>query len=463
MKKLGNITSIPFRGISIGAVLAFFLVFLPREGVSPFVTFVLGLFIGLAWVSHYEASEGILLTGLFLGAYAIRAFLSTLFYFLSFAYQDPPHVGFLFLNDGWAFQEDAFRMVQMIHFGFAPTQGSIWAFGKDVAPLPYMYWNCYVYFFSGKSPLTMFILNSFFGSLILLVAYDFVRHLFGKRAAFRAACLCAFWPSLILWSTQNLKDPLISFSLLLLISSLLTIVQRPTFFRLGSLLLGGLILLHLQRVLLLVILLLAIFAYFISLKIHRMLWMRIFWFSFLAACFLAYAIHFVPGNFVVNTMTRWQNYFIRYYDIQHKSEIFSRGFQTLNSLRQVRAQGGSAFLKNLNITSPLSFLLFLPLLLCYAWFGPFPWQAFGFFKFFAAAEMIVFYFFMPAFLRGIKKAFQTERTAALLLLTSIFTIILLIALLDANMGTAFRHRSNIIGLIFVFIAIGWEKSKEASR
>ena len=450
------------RGIVTGILFSCLFVFLPREAMGPFVIFVLGIFLGFVCMSLYGKEEGLSLMTLFLVAYALRAFLSTLFYFISFLYQDSLHAGFLFLNDGYISHVVACRMVHMMKLGLSPIQGSIWAYGQVTAPLPYEYWNFYVYSFAGTTPIAMYLVNSFIGALTVFVLYDFIRTLFGRRAAHRAAVLCAFWPSLIFWSTHNLKDPLITFSLTLFVSSLSTILKKPTLLRLASLALSVFIFYQIQSPLLMMAVILAVFSIFVSLKIHHTFWMRTFWVSFFMGAVFAFAMGFIPLSLVTGMMTHFQNYFVRHFDLRKQSTIFEEGFQTINTLRGSRAQGGSAFLKDISISSPLSLLIFLPLLLCYVWLGPFPWQAFGFFKFFSALEMLIFYFLMPAFFRGVRNAFHKERMAAMLTFSTIFTFMLLIALLDSNLGTAFRHRSNIMTLILGFVAVGWkEKKREA--
>jgi|GEM_PF-985811 len=444
----------------IGAGLFFGLLFglLPVEASSPFIIFVVGLFLGLLWVGHYDATEKTQLMTLFLGAYLSRAFFSLLFYLLSFTYQDAAHVGFLFLNDGWAYHEDAFRMVKMRQFGFDPLAygTSIWSSGKPIFPVPYEHWNSYVYAVTGKSPMAMFMLNSLFGALTVLVLYDLVRYIFDKKAALRAAMIYAYWPSLILWSTQNLKDPMTIFFFTLMISSLLILFRRPSVLRIASLGVATIALYHLQKFYIMVSVSMALLVYFVTLKIHKHFWMRVLWAFILFACVAIVASQLITKTFSLATLTKWQNTFIR--DLMSEHEIFFQSnFESLNALRQVRATGGSAFLSRLDISSPLSLLFSAPLLFLFVCFGPFPWQVTSFFKIFGVAEMLVFYSFMPAFLRGVQDVFRNETRTALLLLSVTFIMMMSIALLDANLGTAFRHRSGILAFVFTFIAVGWEK------
>ncbi len=73
---------------------------------------------------------------------------------------------------------------------------------------PYDFWNGIVYFFTGKSPLSLLFINCFAGSLTAIFIYYIAEEIAGKKAARISAILTAFWPSLFIWSVQNLKEPI---------------------------------------------------------------------------------------------------------------------------------------------------------------------------------------------------------------------------------------------------------------
>ena len=68
----------------------------------------------------------------------------------------------------------------------------------------------------GYSPFAVTALNGLIGVLTVLVGYALTRELAGRDAARLAAVLLAFFPSFVLWSATNLKDPL----MMLLVTSL---------------------------------------------------------------------------------------------------------------------------------------------------------------------------------------------------------------------------------------------------
>lgn len=58
----------------------------------------------------------------------------------------------------------------------------------------------------GYSPISSNLINSLFGALTAVVVYDMVKNIFCIKAARLSAILAAFFPSLFLWSTSNLKE-----------------------------------------------------------------------------------------------------------------------------------------------------------------------------------------------------------------------------------------------------------------
>jgi Mn2+/Fe2+ NRAMP family transporter len=72
----------------------------------------------------------------------------------------------------------------------------------------------------------------------------------------------------------------------------------------------------------------------------------------------------------------------------------------------------------------------------------------------AIPETILFYLLLPCTVIGIAFGWKRRFNQSLLLLSIITAIMLLLALLEGNSGTLFRHRSVVFYLIFIFTAIG---------
>ncbi len=61
---------------------------------------------------------------------------------------------------------------------------------------------------TGPNEWTIRATNVVFGAALAIVVYELVHRLIGRRSAFFAGMAIALWPSLILWSSLLLKDPL---------------------------------------------------------------------------------------------------------------------------------------------------------------------------------------------------------------------------------------------------------------
>ncbi len=72
----------------------------------------------------------------------------------------------------------------------------------------WVYLESAIFFLVGPEVLVPILLNGAFALMTALLVFDIARTLFDRRSAFIALALTAFYPSLVLWSSLNLKDAL---------------------------------------------------------------------------------------------------------------------------------------------------------------------------------------------------------------------------------------------------------------
>lgn len=72
----------------------------------------------------------------------------------------------------------------------------------------------------GYSPISSRFINCFLGALTTILVYSIVKNIFNEKPARLAAILTAFFPSMFLWSTTNLKEPSMIFAVCLMLWSL---------------------------------------------------------------------------------------------------------------------------------------------------------------------------------------------------------------------------------------------------
>ena len=142
----------------------------------------------------------------------------------------------------WEFSDDA-----QAHHNLGLHMARAWkGQGASFPSIAFDNWwfVCYVavvYSIFGPQPLTVSVLNAWFGTVIVGagIALMQVWRLSAKRVRFGAA-LVAFWPSLLLWSSQPMKDPLVLALIMAGLAALVTLVDQqggrtPTFVGLTAL------------------------------------------------------------------------------------------------------------------------------------------------------------------------------------------------------------------------------------
>lgn len=72
----------------------------------------------------------------------------------------------------------------------------------------WVYLESAIFFITGPEVLVPILLNGAFAVVTTLLVVDLAQRLFDRRAAYVALVLVAFYPSLVLWSSLNLKDSL---------------------------------------------------------------------------------------------------------------------------------------------------------------------------------------------------------------------------------------------------------------
>lgn len=423
-------------------------VWAPREDVAPFVILLFGLVIALFVTILVEPHDFKTIFSLFIIAFAIRVFLSTFLFLLSYSYGNTGVEGYLFNNDGVGYDSNGWYIAQHHNLGL------------EVDPLFYLkeanlgwtltsyhYWVARVYQVTGRSPLSLFFINSFAGALIVIFLYSMTKQLLDKRSAILCAALAGFFPSLILWSIQNLKDPIINLMLCLVFFLWLKVIRK---FNIFYLLLSIIPLYVLYKLNPLFIPCLAL-TFFLSLitilcgarrKTIQPLFMAI---GFTVASITV--IHF--SNLLEPLM------------IKMIGETTILKFIAAN--REIRAYGNLAIMTGFNISNPMDVLLFLPIAVTYAWFSPFPWQIGSAAQITALPEMLIFYLLVPPLLKGISYCWKNKFSETFPLIFFMVFTMLMLGYVEGNSGTLFRHKSAIFYLIFIFISIGIFRKPENYR
>ena len=195
----------------------------------------------LAWYAIRNTDEYRYLAIGFIVAFLARAAIALSIF--SASYQTGNYYGFG--PDGLTYSGNAWALLSVMR----GTVGEWW-FNTVTFPFPYStlpYWTPEVltgklpylhdysvtlhtylimslYWVFGFVPLTIKLLNCLFGASAALVQYFIARELFGQRIAKRTYPLLLFFPTIMIWSTTMLRDPL--FYLIISLFFLATVRHR---------------------------------------------------------------------------------------------------------------------------------------------------------------------------------------------------------------------------------------------
>ena len=299
------------------------------------------------------------------------------------------------------------------------------------------YFVAAIYYITGRNPLATQLICCVFGANTCVLIYRITRMIYPvQRVARLASILSAVSPSLVVWCSQGLKEPLIVFLLSACLFLTLRLTQRPTV--IGSILLllsmGGLYALR-----------------------HY-----IFYVVFLgvAASLLFAARQFSPQRIIQGSVAVLVLGFVfAYYGA---GDVASRSFD-LDRLQAGRKWSGSVaesgYGGDVDITDTRQALVYLPLGTVFFLFAPFPWMIRNLNHLIALPEMIVWWAAAPFLFWGFWFSFWRRLRPSLAILLFTTGLTFAYALYLTNFGTAHRMRVQILGFFIIFVCIGWHQYK----
>jgi hypothetical protein len=335
-------------------------------------------------------------------------------------------VGF-FAPDQFTFQDAGWRTLLFIRgLGAAPRQIS------GQVEVGYFYWNAFLFAIFGFAPIAAKLVNCFVGVATALVAYRIAGGLAGRRAALNAAVITMFFPSLVLWSTLNLRDAPVLFLISLIFYCTLRVRAKPSGPLLGLTFMLVVMLAFLRDYMAVMVVFSLLGAFTVSSKqqIGLSLFMGLMLFG---AALLAYQ--------QLGLGAQW---------------IESAGFEALQTHRTNLAYGGSAFQPDADVSSSLRGLQYLPKGLAFFFLAPFPWRIGSTLTLITLPEMVVWYSLLPFVVSGAIHLLRTRFVATQPLILFVVLTGSVYALVEGNAGTAYRHRAQLILFMLIFASVGIE-------
>lgn len=293
----------------------------------------------------------------------------------------------------------------------------------------------------GRNMLAVQFANSVFGAATAPAIFFISYSLFHNRRVARLACLLvAFFPSLVLWSSQGLKDGPIVLLLVLAILLTLQLAER----------------IRVQNVVILCLVLMTLISF------------RFYLFYMMTAAVL--------GAFIVGTREFTFATFLRqllviagiglaltYLGVLQRARQQAGYFGDLRVVEQSRvdqSRAGSGFGQDIDVSTPEGAIRAVPLGITYLLFAPFPWEVQSLRQSITLPEMIVWWMCFPLLILGLWFTIKYRLRQAFVIL--IFTTMLTLAysVFQGNVGTAYRQRAQLLVFYFIFVAVGYVLLKE---
>ena len=297
-----------------------------------------------------------------------------------------------------------------------------------------------IYLIAGKS---IFVAQSFcacVGAATVPMVYFCSEQVFhNKRVAKVAALAVAFFPAMIIWSSQLLKDGLIVFLLVLAITMVLQIQKK---FSLTGLL-------------------------FLILALSGILSLRFYIFYMVVLA--------VIGSFVIGLSTSIRAIIQRSAILLVMAaamtylgviRIASGDLQAYGSLERVQysrndlAHSDSGYGSEQDVSTVAGAISAVPLGFAVLLFAPFPWEMRNLRQSLTLPEVLLWWSLIPLLVYGLWYTIRNRLRESLPIL--IFTALLTLSysVFQGNLGAAYRQRTQIQVFFFMFIAVGWGLIRE---
>lgn len=416
-------------------------VFVPGIGAAAVVVCAVPALVAGLLVSRAQDDRAFLLR-LFIMALYVRMLVGTLI----FAFQLQGFFG------GDAFQYDLFGFAllkswggdqyytALVNYFMGADSGGGWGM---------LYLVATVYGMIGRNMLAIQFLNSVMGAATAPVIYLCARHVFGNMRVARVASLfVAFYPSLVLWSAQGLKDGPIVFLLATSVLAALELGVRfnPRYF---------------------ILLILSLFS---------LLSLRFYVFYMMVAA--------IGGAFIIGMRAVTAQSFLRqfivimgiglaltYMGVLRYATVQYETYGNLEAVQRSRLDqaqtGQSGFSQEADVSTTSGALSAVPMGLLYLLFAPFPWQLASLRQSITLPEMLIWWASFPLLVLGIwfTVKFRLRQASPILIFTPMLT--LAYSLFQGNIGTAYRQRAQLLIFYFMFVAVGFvllqEKREDKKR
>lgn len=314
----------------------------------------------------------------------------------------------------------------------------------------YVVFNAVAHGLLGDARYGMAVLNLFVGVWSAILAYRLGRTCFGEAAGRATGVLVAIFPSLVLWSVLNIRDALATFVVTALALLAVRIYRRVSGPDLLLMVVGLLYLSSLRDYMAVLLLGGVLLGFALALRPGR-----------LVPTLVAGVVLVLGGIFLLERSQ------VLSPDILEDPLRSAAGMRRNLQQDFVSGQAGSAFGTGYDTSTVGGAIRYLPVGLAFFLFAPFPWAITSVLQLSTLPEVLLWYALVPFTLLGLRGIRTREHSVGLVLVGILAIVVTSYALVEGNFGTAYRHRSQVLPLFFVFAGRGladwWQARRARSR
>ena len=297
----------------------------------------------------------------------------------------------------------------------------------------------------GRNMLALQYVNAVLGGATAAIIFLCARHIFQNvRVARLSAIFVAFYPSLVLWSSQGLKDGPVVFMLALSILTTLRLSEKYS----------------VKQVLILITSLFAIHS------------LRFYIFYMLVAA--------VGGTLIIGARRFRERSLAKqfvliacvglamtYLGVLRTASAQFEMFGNLESINMGRMElagtANSGFGRDVDVSTVSGALTAIPIGMVYLLFAPFPWQLVNLRQSLTLPEMLVWWGAFPFLVVGLWFTLRYRMRQALPILVFTTMLTLAYSVFQGNVGTAYRQRSQLLVFYFIFASVGLVIARETKE
>ena len=294
----------------------------------------------------------------------------------------------------------------------------------------------------GASELALRTAMGVVGAYTAARVYLLGKELFGEKAGLISGWLAACWPSLIIWSAQGLRDPLL---VLLWCEAGLAVLRVCGRRQLSGLLGLG-----------------ATMYAFILLRPYVAVWAS-------RGVALALLLASMRGGRSAKLLAiGWTGLVLLVGGVGFLGQDYLRGADlgTATEIHRAFEEGGSSFAAEVDLSTYTAALRYLPVGITYFLLAPFPWQTGSALQMSTMLEQPIWYAALALAMAGLISAVRKRTPVSVAMIAVLAPAVVFYGLVMSNVGTAYRNRAQFMPFVFVYAAEGavaWQMRRPRAR